>query len=200
MKVLLGITGSIAAYKAAEIASRLVQKRHEVRAIMTRSACQFITPLTLQTITNNVVIRDLFQPPPEHRPVHITTADWGEVLVVAPATANFLGKVASGIADDALTSTVIAAGCPVIIAPAMNELMYENPVVQGNIKKLRRLGYEFVSPEEGFLADGYRGVGRLADLAKIVAAVEARAKKPKEKPRTDALHAGPEKPAEKPKT
>ena len=175
MKVLLGVTGGIAAYKAVEIASQLVQKGHGVLTLMTKHACEFVTPLTFESITGQVVIRDLFQPPPQHRPIHITTADWGDVMLVAPATANFIGKVAGGIADDVLTSTVMALRCPVLIAPAMNDRMYENAIVAGNIKKLEGHGYEFIPPEEGYLADGYRGVGRLADVNRIVAAVLAKA-------------------------
>ena len=177
MKVLLGVTGGIAAYKAVEIASQLVQKGHGVLTVMTRAATEFVTPLSFETITNNVVIHDLFGPPLHHRPLHIETSRWGDVMLVAPATANFIGKAAGGIADDALTSTFIAVNCPVLIAPAMNDRMYENPIVQENIRKLEGFGYEFIPPGEGYLADGYHGVGRLADTDAIVAAVLAKAPK-----------------------
>lgn len=179
MKVLLGVTGGIAAYKAVDIASQLVQKGHGVLTVMTRAATEFVTPLSFETITNNYVIHDLFAPPPHHRPLHIETSRWGDVMLVAPATANFIGKAAAGIADDALTSTFIAVNCPVLIAPAMNDRMFENPIVQENIRKLEGLGYEFIPPGEGYLADGYHGVGRLADTDAIVAAVLAKAPKGK---------------------
>lgn len=187
MKVLLGVTGGIAAYKAVEIASRLVQMGHAVRSVMTRHACEFVTPLTFETITRDVVIQDLFQPPPGHLPIHITSAGFGDVVLVAPATANFIGKAACGIADDVLSSTLLAVTCPVLIAPAMNDKMYANPIVQENIQKLQRLGYEFIPPGEGYLADGYHGVGRLADVETILAAVLAKAPKGGEEPDSGPL-------------
>lgn len=177
MKVLLGVTGGIAAYKAMEIASQLVQKGHGVRVVMTEHAARFITPLSFESITNNPVLLDLFEPSPDHRAVHIQTAQWADVMIIAPATANFIGKGAAGIGDDALTSTLLAVTCPVLIAPAMNDKMYQNPIVQENIRKLEGMGYEFVPPGEGYLADGYYGVGRLADPDAIVAAVLAKAPK-----------------------
>lgn len=175
MKVLLGVTGGIAAYKAVEVASKLVQGGHQVMTAMTRSAKEFVTPLSFQSITGETVIHDLFGAPPQNRPLHITTSGWADVVAIVPATANFMGKVASGIADDALSCIVMAAACPVVVAPAMNPRMWSNPIVQENVEKLQGIGYTIVPPGEGWLADGYSGVGRLADLDTIIAAIEAHA-------------------------
>ena len=173
MNVLLGVTGGIAAYKAADLASKLVQKGHGVRVVMTRAAREFITPLTFESITGETVVHDLWQPPPDHRPIHITTAAWADILVVAPATANFIGKAANGIADDVLTSSYLAMAGPVIVAPAMNDRMWNHAAVRENVGRLESRGVRIVPPGEGWLADGYKGVGRLADIPDILAAIEA---------------------------
>jgi phosphopantothenoylcysteine decarboxylase/phosphopantothenate--cysteine ligase len=192
MKVLLGVTGGIAAYKAVEVASKLVQAGHQVLTVMTRSAKEFVTPLTFQSITGEGVIHDLFGEPPQNRPLHITASGWADVVAIVPATANFIGKVAGGIADDALGCVVMAASCPVIVAPAMNPRMWKNPIVQGNIEKLQGIGYTIVPPGEGWLADGHTGVGRLADLDAILAVIEAHApQKDQDDPSAGPLLAGP---------
>ena len=166
--IILGITGSIAAYKAAEIARLLKKEKARVYPVMTKSATYFIHPLTLQAICQEKVITDLFED--RERPLkHISLSLVADALLVAPATANFIGKVASGVADDALTTFVMATAtrAPIVIAPAMNKLMYENPLVQKNIEKLKSLGYTFIGPEEGELACG-KGKGRMSEPSFIV--------------------------------
>jgi len=170
-RIVVGITGSIAAYKACELIRRLREAGAEVRAVLTEHARAFIGEQTLLTLTGQPVVADLFASPAHWEPEHIAVADWAEACLVAPATANVIGKVAAGIADDALTSLVMAMRCPVAFAPAMNTKMYENPIVQANIEKLRGLGYHFVEPESGYLACGYEGKGRLADTRALLATV-----------------------------
>ena len=170
--VILGVTGSIAAYKAADIASALVQKGINVTVIMTASATKFITPFTLQTLTRNRVLCDQFDIDSVIDPSHISLTDKNDLVLIAPATANFIGKVANGIADDALTSLMLAVKCPVLVAPAMNNRMYQNKAVQENMKKLKQFGYKFIDPEKGYLACGSYGDGRLANLGRIISAVQ----------------------------
>jgi phosphopantothenoylcysteine decarboxylase/phosphopantothenoylcysteine decarboxylase/phosphopantothenate--cysteine ligase len=172
--VLLGVTGSIAAYKAADVASGLTKAGHVVRAIMTKAATEFITPLTLQTLTKGKVYVDLFEPVAHEDVRHISLARQADLCLIAPATANIIGKLAAGIADDMLSTVLMALrGVPVLICPAMNTAMYENPITQGNIEKLVSLGYRFIEPKESLLACGDLGRGALADVETIVA--EARA-------------------------
>ncbi|GAB4258613.1 bifunctional phosphopantothenoylcysteine decarboxylase/phosphopantothenate--cysteine ligase CoaBC [Thermincola ferriacetica] len=166
--VVLGVTGGIAAYKAADLASRLIKHGAEVHVIMTKAACRFITPLTLQTISRQRVITDMFQEPVSWEVQHIALADKADLMAVVPATANIIGKVANGIADDMLSTTLMATKAPVVFAPAMNVHMYENPIVQGNINKLKQLGYYFIEPATGRLACGYEGKGRLPDVEYIM--------------------------------
>jgi len=170
--IVLGVTGSIAAYKAAEIISKLKKKRAQVKVIMTRAATEFITPLTLQTLSQNPVGVEQFAEPKSWEVEHISLAELGDIFLLAPASANLIGKLAAGIADDLLTSTIMAAAAPVVIAPAMNVRMYENPITQDNIAKLNRLGYHFIEPAFGMLACGYEGKGRLAEIETIVDQVE----------------------------
>ena len=167
--VLLGVTGGIAAYKSAEIVRSLVREGLDVRVVMTRNAMEFITPLTLQALSGNPVSTRTFDLTQEQEIGHISLVDRADLFLIAPATANVLGKVAAGIADDLLTTMVCAATrIPVIFAPSMNVNMYRNSITQDNIRKLERLGYDFIDPEEGELACGYEGVGRLADPGKIL--------------------------------
>ena len=172
-EVILGVTGSIAAYKAAEIANILVKSGINVNVIMTDAATRFIAPLTFQTLTKNKVYTDMFEEI-EHNDVrHISLAQKADCVVIAPATANIIGKIASGIADDMLSTVVMAIqNKPVIICPAMNTAMYENPAVQENIKKLIGYGYQFVDPKESLLACGDLGKGALADIEVIIAAIK----------------------------
>lgn len=169
--VLLGVTGSIAAYKALELASRLRQRDINVVAAMTGAACRLVGPASFESVTGNPAAVELF---PRSRPQtieHIALAELADAVVVVPATANFLAKAAHGLADDLLTAVVLAARSPKLAAPAMNVGMWENPVVQSNLEALRSAGWQVVEPEEGFLACGSRGAGRLAKLEKIEAAI-----------------------------
>lgn len=169
--MLLGVTGSIAAYKALELASRLRQRDINVVAAMTGAACRLVGPASFESITGNPAAVELF---PRSRPQtieHIALAELADAVAVVPATANFLAKAAHGLADDLLTAVVLAARSPKLAAPAMNVGMWENPVVQSNLEALRSAGWQVVEPEEGFLACGSRGAGRLAKLEKIEAAI-----------------------------
>jgi phosphopantothenoylcysteine decarboxylase/phosphopantothenate--cysteine ligase len=171
-EIVVGITGSIAAFKAAEVVSQLVQRGAGVTVVMSAAAAKFVGPLTFQTLTRRRVILDQFDLDSVLDPTHISLADEADLVVVAPATANFLGKAAHGIADDMLTSLLLAVTCPVLVAPAMNDRMWAHPAVQENVATLRKRGFRFVEPESGFLACGTYAKGRLADPARIVAEVE----------------------------
>jgi phosphopantothenoylcysteine decarboxylase/phosphopantothenoylcysteine decarboxylase/phosphopantothenate--cysteine ligase len=175
MKIVLGITGSIAAYKSADLASQLVKLGHEVHAVMTRSACEFITPLTLQTLTRQPVLVSLEDEKDSWKPGHIDLADSADLFLVAPASANSLGLFANGLAPDPLTSIYLALPrtTRVLIAPAMNGKMWLHPATQRNVAQLKNDGCEFIQPAEGDLACGYKGIGRLADLDDILSAVGA---------------------------
>ena len=167
-KVLLGVTGSIAAYKSAEIVRRLIEEGVDVTVVMTESAARFITPLTLGTLSKNRVYCSLFQNADSWEAKHIALAKKCDLLLIAPATANIIGKLAHGLADDLLSAVAISVRSPIVIAPAMNDAMYENPVVGDNLKVLRKRGYKIIEPEEGKLADGKTGKGRLADVKVII--------------------------------
>lgn len=167
-KIVLGVTGGIAAYKAAELVRELVRAGAEVFVVMTHNAQAFITPLTFQTLSGHRVTTELFSLTEESEIGHISLADQAELLAIAPATANIIGKIAAGIADDILTTIVMAAKAPVLLAPAMNVHMWENPICQENIQKLRSRGFHFIDPEAGELACGYEGKGRLAEIPAIV--------------------------------
>ena len=171
-EILVGVTGSIAAYKAAEIVSQLTKRGYGVSVIMTKAAEQLIAAGTFRALTGSPVYTEIFDD--RHTPEihHIALADRAAIFLIAPATANFLGKAAAGIADDMLTTTVISVDCPIIIAPAMNDRMWKNPFVQRNVATLRDGGYHIVEPEEGDLACGRKGAGRLAAVDKILGAVE----------------------------
>ncbi|MBD3234715.1 MAG: bifunctional phosphopantothenoylcysteine decarboxylase/phosphopantothenate--cysteine ligase CoaBC [candidate division Zixibacteria bacterium] len=162
-KVLLGITGGIAAYKSAELARLLVKAEFEVRVIMTRSAAAFVAPLTFEALCGNEVAIEMFPREGFYATRHIDLADWANVFVVAPATANFLAKAATGICDNLLTTTFTAAKCPVLIAPAMNSNMWDYPAVLKNVEVLRGYGFHIIDPESGDLACGWVGKGRMAE-------------------------------------
>ena len=165
--VILGVCGGIAAYKVVEVASRLRKLDVEVNVIMTESAIKFVTPLTFQSISHNSVITDMFEEPAEWDIKHISLARKADLIVIAPATANIIGKIANGIADDILTTTVMATKAPVLFVPAMNHNMYENAIVQANITRLKALGYLFMEPDTGMMAEGTCGKGRLPEPARI---------------------------------
>lgn len=170
-RVVLAVCGGIAAYKAAALASALVQRGDRVDVVMTPEATRFIAPLTFAALTRNAVLTDLWDAP--ERIPHIDLVRAADVLVIAPATANVIAKLACGIADDLPTSMALAARIPVVIAPAMNSAMYEHPAVRANLDRLHAFGYTLVEPGTGFLAERETGIGRLADLERIVAALDA---------------------------
>lgn len=161
--IVIGITGGIAAYKIPDLVSKLTKAGADVHCIMTQSAQHFVTPLTLQTVSRNPVTTEMFESPKNWDVRHISLADRADMLVVVPATANVIGKVCAGIADDMLSTTIMAVQAPVLFAPAMNVHMYQNPIVQDNINKLKSYGYHFLEPDTGRLACGYEGKGRLPD-------------------------------------
>jgi phosphopantothenoylcysteine decarboxylase/phosphopantothenoylcysteine decarboxylase/phosphopantothenate--cysteine ligase len=167
--IILGVTGSIAAYKAADIVSSLTKLDCNVNVVMTKAATEFITPLTLQTLSKNRVYTDVFQEDCPEEVKHITLPQNADLLLIAPATANIIGKFANGIADDMLTSLFLATQkIPMLIAPAMNTRMYENPIVQENLSKLEKYGFRVIEPKESRLACGDIGKGALADVNKII--------------------------------
>ncbi len=170
MRVLIGVTGSIAAYKAAELVSELKKSGSEISVVMTEHATHLIGAATFRGLSGGEVRVDLFERWPG-RPIHIDLATDHDVVAIVPATANIIGKIAGGICDDLLSTVVLSTKAPVIIAPAMNEAMYLNPAVKENIDKLKRRGYRFVEPDTGWLACGTEGVGRLASLDALVAAI-----------------------------
>lgn len=169
--VVLGVTGSIAAYKAADIASKLTQKGLAVDVVMTRAAQQFVTPLSFRSITHRPVVTDMFDLASEYSVEHVALAERADVMVVAPATANAIAKMAAGIADEILYSTVLATRAPVIIAPAMDVGMWQNPVTQENVNRLRSRGFIVVGPGYGRLASGLVGMGRLVDNEEILGTI-----------------------------
>lgn len=167
-KVLLCVTGGIAVFKAAALTSKLTQAGANVKVMMTESACKFVTPLTFQALSRNDVYTDTFDEKESSVIAHIDLADWADVILVAPATANMIGKLANGIADDMISTTLLAATAPVWIAPAMNVHMYGHPAVQKNMETLQQFGYRFIEPGEGFLACGYVAKGRLEEPETII--------------------------------
>ena len=172
MKILLGVTGSIAAYKACELVRLFVKGGDDVRVVMTSAACEFVTPLTFQTLSRNPVGVDQFALPAEWKPEHIAYAD-ADVVVVAPATANMITKMAHGLADDLLSSTLLATRAPVFVVPAMNDGMWENPATQSNIAVLKSRGVTVIEPDSGELACGTEGRGRFPSPEVICAAVRS---------------------------
>lgn len=171
-RILLCVTGGIAVFKAAALTSKLTQAGFDVKVIMTESATKFVTPLTFQVLSRNEVFLDTFDEKDAKVIAHIDLADWADLVLVAPATANIIGKLASGIADDMVTTTLLATTAPVWIAPAMNVHMYDHPAVKRNIETLYRDGYQFIEPQEGHLACGYVGKGRLEEPDKIVELIQ----------------------------
>lgn len=161
LNIIIGITGGIASYKACGIVSYLKQEGANVYVIMTNNACKFITPLTLETLSKNKVIVDMFEEDDYSEVKHIKLAQEANLCLIVPATANIIGKIANGIADDMLTTTLLATKAPIILSPAMNYAMYENPIVQDNINKLKSFGYRFIEPAVGHLACGYEAKGKL---------------------------------------
>jgi phosphopantothenoylcysteine decarboxylase len=170
-KIVLGVTGSIAAHKAADLASLLTKAKCDVRVVMTADAQRFITPLPFKTLTRNPVVTNLYDEDEDWKPTHIALADAADVLLIAPATANVIAKLAHGIADDALSCIALALNpkAKILIAPAMNGKMWLHPATQGNVRTLQKRGVKFIGPDEGMLSCGYEGVGRLWPVEAIAA-------------------------------
>jgi phosphopantothenoylcysteine decarboxylase len=171
--IILGISGSIAACRSPEIASSLVKAGHQVTCVLTRGGREFVTPLTLGTLSKRPVVEHLFEEGTGWQPGHIELADAADLLLVAPASANVIAAMAGGFASDALTSIALATRAPVLLAPAMNGKMWTHPATQRNVDSLKALGARFIEPASGMLACGYEGVGRLAEVADILSAVES---------------------------
>lgn len=170
--ILLGVTGSIAAYKACELTRLFVKGGHDVTVLMTQAATRFVSPLTFRTLSRNPVCVDLFDEPEEWVPGHISLAERGDALVIAPCTANVIAKLAHGLADDMLTATALASKAPLVIAPAMNTGMWEHPATRANLATLAARGATFVDADTGDLACGTSGKGRMADPQAVFAAVQ----------------------------
>ena len=173
MNIVLGVTGSIAAHKAADLASQLTKQGCDIRVVMTADAQRFITTLAFKTLSRHPVITNLYDEEEGWKPTHIQLADEAELLLIAPATANFIAKLAHGLADDALSCVALALNpmAKILIAPAMNGKMWLHPATQENVATLKKRGVKFVGPEEGMLSCGYEGIGRLWPVEKIVARV-----------------------------
>ena len=167
-EVILGVTGSIAAYKACEIINQLKRRKINVTVVMTKEAQEFITPLTLQTLSENRVICDLFSLPENVSPLHVSLAKRCDLVLIAPASANIIAKLACGTADDVLSCLCLSTRAPILICPAMNENMFEHKITQENIARLKKTGYYFLGPVKGHLVCGDRGVGHLAKPEDIV--------------------------------
>ncbi len=178
--VLLGVTGSIAAYKIANLASMLVKTGADVHVLMTQNATNFINPITFETLTGNKCLVDTFDRNFQFQVEHVSIAKKADVVLIAPASANVIGKIAGGIADDMLTTTVMACTCPIIVAPAMNTNMYHNPIVQDNMEKLRRFGYEVIAPDKGYLACGDVGDGKMPCEEDLLSYIEKEIAFPKD--------------------
>ena len=171
-KIILGVTGGIAAYKACDLTSKLTQQGAEVRVMMTESATQFVSPLTFQAISRNPVYTDTFDEKDPEKIAHIDLADWADIAIIAPATANIIAKMANGIADDMISTTLLATQATIYIAPAMNVHMYAHPAVIKNMKRLEDWGYHFIEPGSGYLACGYVGKGRLEEPQTIIDTID----------------------------
>ena len=167
-KIVLGVTGGIAVYKAVDLVSKLRKEGAEVRVVMTESAAKFVTPLTFKEISGNVVAVSMWAEAQEFNVEHIALADWADLMIIAPATANILAKAANGIADDLLSTVILASKTPIILCPAMNCQMFDNPITQNNLKKLADYGFIIMQPATGYLACGTSGIGRLPEPAEII--------------------------------
>lgn len=170
--ILIGVTASIAAYKSCDIIRALRKIGCDTKVIMSPDAGHFITPLALQTISCNEVVTDMFAAPEKWDICHTSLAEWADIVLIAPATADMIAKLACGLADCALSAAILATRAKVLIAPAMNDKMYTHKAVQENIARLKKFGYKFIGPKRGYLACGYEGVGHIADTEEIVKAVK----------------------------
>ncbi|HPQ81045.1 MAG TPA: flavoprotein [bacterium] len=167
-KILLGIAGGIAAYKCCELARLLVKEGAEVKCVPTRAALEFVTPLTLQTLSKNPVYTEMFSFVKEREVCHISLADWADAVLIAPATADIMAKISCGICDELLTAVVCATRAKLVFAPSMNTRMWENAVTRENVERLSGMGYAFIGPSEGELACGYEGRGRMLEPGQIL--------------------------------
>jgi phosphopantothenoylcysteine decarboxylase/phosphopantothenate--cysteine ligase len=177
LNILLGVTGGVAAYKAVDLASKLTSAGARIKTVMTESACQLVGPKSFEAVTRSAVFTTMWGPPGEYQISHIDLVEWADVVVVTPATANILGKIANGICDDLLSTTLCACWSlvesgAVLIAPAMNNNMWANPAVRHNVKTLEERGFQFIGPEEGRLACGTEGIGRMSEPQDILYAIE----------------------------
>lgn len=174
LNILLGVTGGIAAYKAVDLASKLTAAGAHVQTVMTRHACRFIGPKSFETVTCAPVYTSLWSDPEGCKSAHIALAEWADIVVIAPASADIMGKMANGICDDLLSTTLCTCwSCRMLFAPAMNTRMWENPAVQRNVTTLREMGVQMIGPADGRLACGAEGVGRMAEPQELLAAIEA---------------------------
>jgi phosphopantothenoylcysteine decarboxylase/phosphopantothenate--cysteine ligase len=177
LNILLGVTGGVAAYKAVDLASKLTAAGADVKTVMTESACRLVGPKSFEAVTRSAVFTTMWGPPGENKISHIELVDWADIIVVAPATANILGKIANGICDDMLSTTLCACWTlvesgAVLLAPAMNNNMWVNPAVQCNVKTLQERDFKFIGPAEGRLACGTEGIGRMSEPQEILEAIE----------------------------
>jgi len=177
-RVLLGVSAGIAIYKTIDLASKLTQRGDEVRTIMTPHALKFVTPLSFRAVTRHPVYTDAFEDDPDYRPEHISISEWADIVFIAPATADVIARIAAGFGDNLLTLTLLACRQPVLLAPAMNDRMWANPIIQQNIEKLKAFGYRILEPGTGHLACGSVGPGRLPDVPDLIAAIDGILKGP----------------------
>jgi phosphopantothenoylcysteine decarboxylase/phosphopantothenate--cysteine ligase len=181
-KILLGVSSGIAAYKAVDLARKLATAGAEVKTVMTENACRLIGPKSFEAVTSSAVFTTLWSTAEEHKIGHVNLADWAQVVVVAPATANIIAKIANGICDDLLSTVLCACWAkPALLAPAMNDNMWNNPAVQRNVKRVQDIGFELIGPKVGPLACGTEGIGRMAEAQEILEVVEKIASKTKRK-------------------
>jgi phosphopantothenoylcysteine decarboxylase/phosphopantothenate--cysteine ligase len=173
LNVLLGVSGGVAAYKAVDLASKLTSAGAKVNTVMTENACRLVGPKTFEAVTSSAVFTSLWNTGGEYKINHINLANWADIVVVAPATANIIGKIANGIYDNMLSTTLCACwNKPVLLAPAMNNDMWNNPAVQRNVKTLKEMGFELIGPQIGRLASGTKGIGRMSEAGEILEAIE----------------------------
>ena len=173
LNILLGVSGGIAAYKAVDLASKLTAAGAGINTVMTENACQFVGPKSFEAVTNSAVFTSLWTKSEEHRIKHVSLVNWADIVVVAPATANIIGKIANGICDDLLSATFcVCWQKPILLAPAMNGNMWNNPVVQRNLKTLKEMGFNSIGPTKGRLADGTIAEGRMSEPQDILEAIE----------------------------
>ena len=182
LNILLGVSGGIAAYKAVELASKLTAIGAKVNTVMTKHACRLIGPKSFEAVTNSAVFTSLWERGEKYKIGHVNLADWADIVVVAPATANIIGKIANGICDDLLSTTLCAASAkPILLAPAMNDDMWNNPAVQRNVETVKETGFQLIGPEKGRLACGTEGIGRMSEPQDILEALKEMASKIKRK-------------------